>query len=962
MKKLILLFLSFVCTFSGVMAQEDITSQMARMRELVYTEDSQLNAISEKIFSQCIFSKLFDPIPPALPNRWFSPGGGYVGQWIWDTQFVLAAYAPMGDDAIIRGVFDNYWQTIDKNPEAPVGSYRFGMVPCFMSPKHWPPLGFSQIPILAWGMLQVYHQTGDRQLLEQSLPYLLAFHDWYSSERDVDNDGLIEYGAYKPVGKFGMLQTARFETFDYFPPMDSMKLTKHPARADGGEWYGNVEGVEQTCFLLMSEQALMEIALELGESEIAERFDKIIHRRILAIQKKMWNQKKKFFFSLDRDSDRQINVRSIQGFLTLAAGAATKKQAEELVAELMDTTIWWCKYPVPTVALNDPKFEMEGFWRGDMWPVTTYLVAYGLNRYGYHDEARLLTDKMVELVIRYGVNERYNGVTGKPLGVKGLGMSSSVWSMIVENYYGVTNDYKTIRIPKNAKGRHLKLGQLEVSYPSNNEVVLWSGFERNLKVVFPEAFPKASFIVSCEGNKYSDGVLKTTSRSIGLKVKANKYYRIHIDKKNETPNIVIIFTDDQGYQDVGCFGSPLIKTPNLDHMAKNGMKFTDFYSASPVCSPSRAALLTGCYPPRVGVPQVLWPDDENGLDPREITIADLLKGKGYTTACIGKWHLGDRPDFLPKNQGFDSYMGIPYSNDMTINPRVKIADNAVFGEGFSEATIRKGERKKGMVPLMIDNEVVEYPVDQALLTKRYTEEAVKIITENKDNPFFIYLAHTMPHIPLFASEEFRGISERGLYGDVIEEIDWSVGEILKTLKSLNIDENTLVIFTSDNGPWNLKNGEGGSALPLRGFKFQTYEGGMRVPMITYWPGKVPGGTVCSEVASTIDMFPTIAYLTGSDIPSDRIIDGENIWPLMSGKKGVKSPHSEYYYYSGNTLQAVRSGEWKLRRVKGNVELFNLKNDVSESRNVASVNPGIVKRLTQAMEKFDGELKSHKRKF
>jgi hypothetical protein len=524
----LVLFLSFL--ISGLNAQEKNKAELEKMRGLVYSEDPQINSLAEKIFSQCIFSKLLDPLPPALPHKWFSPGGGYIGQWVWDTQFVLAAYAPMGEDTVIRGVYDNYWHTIRTNPEAPKGTYRYGMVPNFL--KEWPPLGYSQIPILAWGMMQVYRQTGDLKLLQESLPYLVAFDQWYSTERDVDHDGLIEYGAYKPIGKAGMLQTARFETFDYFPTMDSMKMTHHPTRAEGGEWYGNVEGVEQTCFLLMSERAIVEMAEILGDKKLARQYKKVIARRIDAMQKKMWSLDKKFFFSLDRDSDRPIDVRSIQGFLTMCCDAATKEQAKSLVSELKEPAKWWCAYPVPTVALNDAKFSAKGFWRGDMWPVTTYLVAYGLNRYGYHDEARQLTDKLVELSKFKGVNERYNGLTGQSLGVNGLGMSCSVWSMIVENYYGITGDFTTICLPKNAKGRHLRLGQLEVSYPEDDQVLLISDFQRSLKVVFPNAKRDGQLMVFLEGKQLSKSALRKSPNAVEFKAEPDKHYLIKLSHEN----------------------------------------------------------------------------------------------------------------------------------------------------------------------------------------------------------------------------------------------------------------------------------------------------------------------------------------------------------------------------------------------------------------------------------------------
>ncbi|PQV50208.1 arylsulfatase A-like enzyme [Jejuia pallidilutea] len=428
-----------------------------------------------------------------------------------------------------------------------------------------------------------------------------------------------------------------------------------------------------------------------------------------------------------------------------------------------------------------------------------------------------------------------------------------------------------------------------------------------------------------------------------------------------TPNIIIIFTDDQGYQDVGVFGSPLIKTPNLDKMASEGIKFTNFYSASSICSPSRAALLTGAYPQRIGVPEVLWPNIAGGLSSEETTIADMLKTKNYATACIGKWHLGDEAQYLPTQQGFDFYYGIPFSNDMSVNPKAKVNKNVVFREGMTIDSLRQKKWRKSRVPLFQQDEIVEYPVDQSTLSKRYTQQAVNFISEHKEEPFFLYLAHSMPHVPLFASENFKGKSARGLYGDVIEEIDWGVGEILKTLENLNIDKNTLVIFTSDNGPWTSKGDKGGSALPLRGGKFLTYEGGMRVPMIAKWSGKIKKGTVTHEVASTIDFLPTIAHVTDANLP-EKEIDGKNIWKLLSGKKS-KSPHKKegFYYYKESTLEAVRKGDWKLRITeKDGVQLFHLEKDISEKNNVASQHPKIVKKLRSMMEEFDNELQQNKR--
>ena len=432
---------------------------------------------------------------------------------------------------------------------------------------------------------------------------------------------------------------------------------------------------------------------------------------------------------------------------------------------------------------------------------------------------------------------------------------------------------------------------------------------------------------------------------------------------SKPPNFIIIFTDDQGFEDIGCFGSPKIKTPNLDKLAAEGRKFTSFYSANSVCSPSRASLLTGCYPVRISIPGVLFPRHEIGLNPDEITIADLLKSKGYATSCIGKWHIGHKPKFLPTRQGFDSYYGIPYSNDMTIDPEANLAADIKLREGFTLDRIRNEKPKKDFVPLMRNEEVIEYPCDQTTLTQRYTEEAVQFIEENKNKPFFLYLPHTMPHIPLFASEKFKGKSERGLYGDTIEEIDWSVGEIMKSLRDNNLDKNTLVIYTSDNGPWKLKGGRGGSAHPLRGFKFQTYEGGMRVPCIMHWKGKVPAGSSCDEIAATIDLLPTIAGLSEAVLPNDRTIDGKDIWPLIVGKKGAQTPHEIYFFYKGNKLESARQGKWKLRRSgkkSQTVELYDLASDISESKNLAKENEILVNEMIKKMNLFDEKLKKDQR--
>ena len=431
---------------------------------------------------------------------------------------------------------------------------------------------------------------------------------------------------------------------------------------------------------------------------------------------------------------------------------------------------------------------------------------------------------------------------------------------------------------------------------------------------------------------------------------------------NQKPNVIIIFADDQGYADIGCYGAKGFVTPNLDNMAKEGMRFTNFYAASSVCSPSRAALLTGSYPVRVGVPAVLFPVSPTGLDSKEITIAEILREQDYATACVGKWHLGDHITMMPTNQGFDEYFGIPYSNDMW--PwRNDYKKEKPRSELFPD------------LPLYLNTEIIERNPDQNQITKRYTEYAVQFIEKNKDNPFFLYLPHTMPHVPLGVSENFGGKTEYGRYGDVIEEIDWSVGEILNTLKRNNLDKNTLVIYTSDNGPWLPYGNHAGKAFPLREGKSTTFEGGMRVPCIIRWPNKIPAGSVNNAMATTMDFLPTIARLVGSHAPKDRVIDGKDIWPLMSGMVREEVEQRTLFYHQQTALQAVRSGPWKLHfphqyrhqaetpgidgKAAGQIDaaiglsLYNLEEDVGEQNNLAEKYPIIVQRL---MELADAHMK------
>lgn len=440
---------------------------------------------------------------------------------------------------------------------------------------------------------------------------------------------------------------------------------------------------------------------------------------------------------------------------------------------------------------------------------------------------------------------------------------------------------------------------------------------------------------------------------LGVLVVLNLYAAPTSDD-NSSPNVIIIFTDDLGYGDLSCYGHPTIRTPQLDKMADEGMRFTQFYVAASVCTPSRAGLLTGRYPVRTGLVQgimkgrVLFPNNDNGLPHEEVTIAEILKQRDYTTKAVGKWHLGHLPEYLPMAQGFDEYYGIPYSNDMDYVPD------------------QDGKPGYWNVPLMRNEEIIERPANQHTLTKRYTEEAVKFIRENKDRPFFLYLAHSMPHIPLFASKDFEGISKRGLYGDVLEEIDRSAGEVIKILKKLGLDDNTLVIFTSDNGPWLVQKEDGGSAGLLREGKGTSWEGGHRVPMIAWWPGHIPEGEINENVATSLDLLPTIAGLADVALP-DNTIDGENIMPLLEST-GV-STHEPFMFYRGDRVFAVRMGKWKAHYItqtsypSGPLNyhnpplLYDLEHDPSEKYNLAKGHPEIIEKITALKEAHEKTVKT-----
>ena len=435
------------------------------------------------------------------------------------------------------------------------------------------------------------------------------------------------------------------------------------------------------------------------------------------------------------------------------------------------------------------------------------------------------------------------------------------------------------------------------------------------------------------------------------------------------PNVVLIYADDLGYGDVGCYGAKGWKTPHLDKLAADGVRFTDFYVAQAVCSASRTALLTGCYPNRLGILGALGPQSKNGIHVDETTIAEVLKTRGYATAIFGKWHLGHHPQFLPTRHGFDEYFGLPYSNDMW-----------PYHPGIAELPIAERLKRWPYLPLIEGDKIVNDNVtaeDQTHLTTWYTERAVQFIEKNRERPFFVYVPHAMPHVPLHVSDKFRGKSEKGLYGDVIEEIDWSVGQLVATLDRLKLADRTLVMFASDNGPWLTYGNHAGSSGGLREGKGTSWEGGVRVPCVMRWPGRIPAGTVCREPAMTIDILPTLARLAGADLPQ-RPIDGLDIWPLISGQPDAKSPHEALYFYWGQHLQAVRSGRWKLHfahnyistnsdNVGGNgrpgkpdqkeigVALFDLEADRAEATDVAGMQAEVVAQLTALAEKARADL-------
>jgi len=421
----------------------------------------------------------------------------------------------------------------------------------------------------------------------------------------------------------------------------------------------------------------------------------------------------------------------------------------------------------------------------------------------------------------------------------------------------------------------------------------------------------------------------------------------------DKPNFILIFTDDQGYNDLSCFGSKTIKTPNIDKLAAEGRKFTSFYVASPVCTPSRAALLTACYPKRVGMERgVIFPANKHGLHTDEVTIADTLKAAGYATACVGKWHLGHRKPFLPTSQGFDSYYGIPYSNDMNHpDNKGKPRDSRDISWANQDEYV-----KLWKTPLMQDEEIVELPVNQRTITRRYTDRAIEFVTASAEakKPFFLYLPHSMPHIPLFVPEDVYDKDPQNAYINVIEHIDTETGRLVDHVRKLGLTENTYIIFTTDNGPWLRFNNHGGSALPLREGKGTTFEGGQRVPTVMWAPGRIPAGTETADIAGSIDLHPTFAKLAGASFEPRGKVDGVDISDVIHGKG--PSPRTEFVYYtSRGQLSALRQGAWKVRLDRKNVQLFNLVEDISESKDLAADHPERVAKLKARMEALDAEI-------
>ena len=441
----------------------------------------------------------------------------------------------------------------------------------------------------------------------------------------------------------------------------------------------------------------------------------------------------------------------------------------------------------------------------------------------------------------------------------------------------------------------------------------------------------------------------------------------------KSPNIVVMFMDDMGYADIGPFGARDYPTPHLDRMAKEGRKFTDFYVTQAVCSASRAGLLTGCYNVRIGILGALSPQSNIGLNPKETTVAEICKQEGYATACFGKWHLGHHRKFLPLQHGFDEYFGLPYSNDMW-----------PYHPGVLHLPMEERLKRWPHLPLIEGNEVINPKVSgkvQEQLTRQFTERAVSFIEKNKDDPFFIYLPHSMVHVPLYVSEKFKGKSGAGLFGDVMMEVDWSVGQVMKALRKHNLHRNTLFVFTSDNGPWLNYGDHAGSAAPLREGKGTMFEGGCREPTLAWWPGTIPPDSVCREPAMTIDLLPTVAHLIGAELPKERI-DGKNIWPLFT-LEDAKSPHEAYFLYQGNMLHAVRQGKWKLHYPHGyrtmagkpggtggiptiysqgkiGLSLFDLEKDIGETKNLKDQFPEVTQRLSKLGKSFHEDLAKSKR--